>query len=97
MIYRKTDDPLNHDGSMCLYAPDVTVGPDGRYYLFYVLDKVPVVSVAVCDTPEGKYTYLYTGFCAPGDRSRHGAMVTVLGPDMLSIVEKPVFVAPSQP
>ena len=24
---------------MCLYAPDVTVGPDGRYYLYYVLDK----------------------------------------------------------
>ena len=42
---------------MCLYAPDVTVGPDGRYYLFYVLDKLPVVSVAVCDTPAGKYEF----------------------------------------
>ena len=51
VIYRKTDDPLNPDGSMCLYAPDVTVGPDGRYYLFYVLDKVSIVSVAVCDKP----------------------------------------------
>ncbi|SFB25922.1 Glycosyl hydrolases family 43 [Cohnella sp. OV330] len=131
VIYRKTDDPLNPDGSMCLYAPDVTVGPDGRYYLYYVLDKVPVVSVAVCDTPAGKYsfygyvryadgtrlgeregdepqfdpavltegdqTYLYTGFCAPGDRSRHGAMATVLGSDMLTIIEAPVFVAPSEP
>ena len=29
VIYKKTDDPLNPDGSMCLYAPDVTVGPDG--------------------------------------------------------------------
>lgn len=116
---------------MCLYAPDVTIGPDGRYYLYYVLDKVPVVSVAVCDTPAGKYefygyvkyadgtrlgerdgdepqfdpgvltegqlTYLYTGFCAAGDKSRHGAMATVLGPDMLTIVDEPVFVAPSQP
>lgn len=131
VIYKKTDDPLNPDGRMCLYAPDVTVGPDGRYYLYYVLDKVPVVSVAVCDTPagefkfygyvkyadgtrlgeragdepqfdpgvltEGERTYLYTGFCAPGDRSRHGAMATVLGPDMLTIVEEPVFVAPSEP
>ncbi|SEM78499.1 family 43 glycosylhydrolase [Paenibacillus sp. OK076] len=131
VIYRKTDDPLNPDASMCLYAPDVTVGPDGRYYLYYVLDKVPVVSVAVCDTPagqyefygyvkyadgtrlgerdgdepqfdpgvltEGEHTYLYTGFCAPGDQSRHGAMVTVLGPDMLMIVDEPAFVAPSQP
>lgn len=42
---------------MALYAPDVTVGPDGRYYLYYVLDKVNVVSVAVCDTPAGKYEF----------------------------------------
>ncbi|MFP4016564.1 MAG: family 43 glycosylhydrolase [Halanaerobiales bacterium] len=131
VIYEKTDDPLNPDGSMCLYAPDVTVGPDGRYYLYYVLDKVPVVSVAVSDTPAGKYefygyvhyedgtrlgerendqpqfdpgvltegekTYLYTGFCSKGDRSRKGAMATVLGSDMLTIIEEPVFVAPSEP
>ena len=56
-IYRKTDDPLNPDGKMCLYAPDVTVGPDGRYYLYYVLDKVSFVSVAVFDTTAGKYKY----------------------------------------
>ena len=58
IIYKKTQDPENPDGTMCLYAPDVTVGPDGRYYLFYVLDKLPVVSVAVCDTPAGKYEFL---------------------------------------
>ncbi len=131
VIYKKTDDPLNPDGSMCLYAPDVTVGPDGRYYLYYVLDKVSIVSVAVCDTPAGKYefygyvhysdgtrlgeraddqpqfdpgvltegdrTYLYTGFCAVGDKSRKGPMATVLGPDMLTILEEPVFLAPSEP
>ena len=131
VIYRKTDDPLNPDGSMCLYAPDVTVGPDGRYYLYYVLDKVSVVSVAVSDTPAGKFefygyvrypdgtrlgeregdqhqfdpgvltegdrTYLYTGFCPKGDKSRKGCMATVLGPDMLTIVEEPVFVLPSEP
>jgi beta-xylosidase len=57
VIYKKTDDPFNTDGSMCLYAPDVTVGPDGRYYLYYVLDKVDVVSAAVCDTPAGKYKF----------------------------------------
>ena len=131
VIYKKTDDPLNSDGRMCLYAPDVTRGPDGRYYLYYVLDKVSIVSVAVCDTPAGKYnflgyvhyadgthlgkkqgdqpqfdpgvltevdkTYLYTGFCLPGDATRKGAMATVLGADMLTVVEEPVFVAPSQP
>ena len=131
VIYKKTQDPLNPDGHMCLYAPDVTVGPDGRYYLYYVLDKVPVVSVAVCDTPAGAYefygyvhyqdgvrlgekegdepqfdpgvmtegdkTWLYTGFCAIGDTSRTGPMGTVLGPDMLTILEGPVNIAPSQP
>ncbi|MGB4141708.1 MAG: family 43 glycosylhydrolase [Limnochordia bacterium] len=131
VIYKKTDDPLNPDGHMCLYAPDVTQGPDGRYYLYYVLDKVSVVSVAVSTHPAGKYefygyvkypdgtrlgekpgdqpqfdpgvltegdrTYLYTGFCARGDKSRNGAMATVLGPDMLTIMEPPVFVAPSEP
>lgn len=131
VIYKKTDDPLNADGRMCLYAPDVTVGPDGRYYLYYALDKVSAISVAVCDSPAGRFefygyvtyadgtnlgdregdehqfdpgvltegekTYLYTGFCPIGDKSRHGSMATVLGPDMLTIIEEPVFVAPSEP
>jgi len=129
VIYPKTSDPFNKEGKMCLYAPDVTIGPDGRYYLYYVLDKVSVVSVAVCDTPAGRYeflgyvhyedgtllgnrpgdepqfdpgvltegenTYLYTGFCGRGDKSRTGAFVTVLGPDMLTIREAPVRVVPS--
>jgi len=128
VIYPRNEDPLNKDGKMCLYAPDVTIGPDGRYYLYYVLDHVSVVSVAVSDTPAGRYefygyvhyedgtrlgdrpgdepqfdpgvltegdkTYLYTGFCGRGDKSRHGAMATVLGPDMLTIIEEPVFVVP---
>ncbi len=128
VIYLKTEDPLNREGKMCLYAPDVTVGADGRYYLYYVLDHVSVVSVAVCDTPAGRYqfygyvhyadgirlgekggdepqfdpgvltegevTYLYTGFCGPGDKSRTGAMVTVLEKDMLTIKEAPVLVVP---
>lgn len=57
VIYGRCDDPMNKEGKMCLYAPDVTVGPDGRYYLYYVLDKVQVMSVAVCDTPAGKYEF----------------------------------------
>lgn len=57
IIYGRTDDPANPDGDMCLYAPDVTTGPDGRYYLYYVLDHLPVVSVAVCDTPAGRYKF----------------------------------------
>ena len=58
VIFRKTDDPDNRHGRGCLYAPDVTQGPDGRYYLYYVVDKHCWVSVAVCDTPAGKYEFL---------------------------------------
>lgn len=56
VIYRKDQDPAQ-DGRMVLYAPDVQQGPDGRYYLYYVFDKVGFVSVAVCDTPAGKYEF----------------------------------------
>ena len=128
VIFPRDGDPVNADGHMCLYAPDVTRGPDGRYYLYYVYDKVGFVSVAVCDSPAGRYrfygyvhykdgtrlgerpgdepqfdpgvltegdrTYLYTGFCGRGDKTRHGAMCTVLGPDMVTIEEAPVICAP---
>lgn len=57
VIYHRTDDPANEDGEMCLYAPDVTQGEDGRYYLYYVLDQLSIVSVAVCDKPAGKYRF----------------------------------------
>ncbi len=70
VIYKKTQDPLNTDGKMCLYAPDVTVGPDGRYYLYYVLDHVSVVSVAVCDTPAGNYEFY--GYVHDKDEKRLG-------------------------
>lgn len=58
VIFKRTDDPANSDDRGCLYAPDVTVGPDGRYYLFYVLDNQCFVSVAVSDTPNGKFSFL---------------------------------------
>lgn len=70
VIYPKTSDPFNKDGHMCLYAPDVTQGPDGRYYIYYVLDKVNVISVAVCDTPAGKYEFL--GYVHYKDGTRVG-------------------------
>lgn len=129
VIYPRNEDPLNQSGDMLLFAPDVTVGPDGRYYLYYVLDGLRVVSVAVCDTPAGRYqfygyvhyedgvrlgeapddepqfdpgvltegdvTWLYTGFCMADDADRHGAMVTALDADMLTIRRKPEFVVPS--
>lgn len=57
VIYERNADPENKAGKMCLYAPDVTQGPDGRYYLYYALDKLPIISVAVCDSPAGKYEF----------------------------------------
>lgn len=130
VIYPRNEDPLNKDGKMCLYAPDVTIGPDGRYYLYYVLDKVSVISVAVCDTPAGKYeflgyvhypdgtrlgdkkgdepqfdpgvltegdvTYLYSGFCGHGDKSRTGAKVITLEKDMLTVKTGPDPVIPGK-
>jgi arabinoxylan arabinofuranohydrolase len=128
VIFKKTDDPLNTDGSMNLYAPDVTRGPDGRYYLYYVLDKADVVSVAVCSSPAGKYeffgyvrypdgtlygrkegdiqqfdpgvlteggkTYLYTGQCWPGDKTKKGSLAAVLDSDMITITQGPLFIIP---
>lgn len=57
-IYHKTQDPLNPDGKYNMYAPDVVQGEDGRFYLYYGFDEfISQVSIAVCDTPAGKYEY----------------------------------------
>ena len=57
VIYRKNQDPMNRLGLRILFAPDVTVGPDGRYYLYYAYDFLGVMGVAVCDTPDGQYRF----------------------------------------
>lgn len=57
IIYRKGQDPMNAAGLRLLFAPDVTQGPDGRFYLFYAFDFLGVMGVAVCDTPAGEYTF----------------------------------------
>ena len=57
VIYRKEQDPGNRLGIRSLYAPDVTRGPDGRYYLYYAFDFLGEIGVAVCNTPAGKYEF----------------------------------------
>lgn len=57
VIYTRKQDPANRLGVRSLYAPDVTKGPDGRYYLFYAFDFMGQIGVAVCDTPAGKFQY----------------------------------------
>ncbi|MEK5377846.1 MULTISPECIES: family 43 glycosylhydrolase [Paenibacillus] len=58
VIYEKTQDPMCNDPEKrMLYAADVQVGPDGRYYLYYAFDLLGVIAVAVSDTPAGKYEF----------------------------------------
>ena len=63
--YRATQDALYSEERPYMYAPDVVQGNDGRYYLYYSLSGYKgnggywgPISVAVCDTPDGKYEYL---------------------------------------
>lgn len=59
VIYRKEQEPLwNGINAKYMYAPDVVQGVDGRYYLYYSMENTEVISVAVCDSPAGKYEFL---------------------------------------
>jgi hypothetical protein len=56
VIYKREQHP---DKSLKgnLFAPDVAKGPDGKFYLYYVIQDSNTMSVAVCDTPAGQYEY----------------------------------------
>lgn len=66
VIYRKNQDPINRLGLRLLFAPDVTCGPDGRYYLYYAFDFLGRMGVAVSDRPEGPFTYYGHVKCPDG-------------------------------
>lgn len=64
VIYRAEQDP-DYKNRPYMYAPDVVRGNDGKYYLYYCMSGdygvggyYGPISVAVCDTPAGKYEYL---------------------------------------
>lgn len=59
-IYRRNQDPVNPKGRQYMNAPDVCMGPDGRYYLYYQLQMENTTSVAVSDKPEGPFEYYGT-------------------------------------
>jgi len=63
--YSAKQDALYSKERPYMYAPDVVRGNDERYYLYYCLAGNKgdggyhgPISVAVCDTPDGKYEYL---------------------------------------
>ena len=68
---------LNTPGIHALWAPDVVQGSDGRFYLYYCLDFLPEIGVAVCDTPAGKYEFL--GFVRDADQTVLGRRADDLG------------------
>lgn len=63
--FSAAQDPLSKEtGREYIYAPDCVRGNDGKYYLYYCLsgDKgvggyFGPIGVAVCDTPDGKFTF----------------------------------------
>ncbi|MDO4337298.1 MAG: family 43 glycosylhydrolase [Eubacteriales bacterium] len=62
--YSGRQDPLATEEWKYLYAPDVVQGNDGKFYLYYCLSGYAgkggyqgPISVAVCDTPDGKYEF----------------------------------------
>ena len=64
-IVPKKPEDVNAPGIHAMWAPDVIYGPDGRYYLYYCLDFLPEIAVAVCDEPAGSYEFL--GFVRHSD------------------------------
>lgn len=62
--YSAGQDPLYSEKMPYMFAPDVAQGNDGRFYLYYCMagergrgGYSNPISVAVCDTPDGRYEY----------------------------------------
>lgn len=56
-IYNRRQHPHKEE-RMLLFAPDVVQGIDKRYYLYYSIAHSSRMSVAVCDSPAGRFEYL---------------------------------------
>ncbi len=56
-IQPKRESDLNPKGVHAMWAPDVVKGLDGKYYLYYCLDFLPEIGVAVADDPAGPFEY----------------------------------------
>lgn len=74
--YRAEQDPHYSEECPYMFAPDCVQGKDGRYYLYYMLAGYQgrygyrgPISVAVCDTPDGAFSYY--GFVRNPDGSEY--------------------------
>ena len=86
VLYSTKDDPANADGSQTGFAPDCVQGPDGRYYLFYCLNRGSNVSVAVADKPAGPFSYY--GKVHHADGRLYGSAGSVFGFDPGVLIDK---------
>jgi len=61
VIFKKKDVPPYFSDNTILWAPDVTRGKDGRYYLYFFVGKARPndnrIRVAVSSSPAGPFTY----------------------------------------
>lgn len=58
VIFRRADDPTPVGRwQNYMWAPDCIQGPDGRYYLYYAMEWLNRIGVAVCDAPAGKFKF----------------------------------------
>lgn len=60
----------NQLGYRCMWAPDCTVGSDGRYYLYYCFDFDNRICVAVSHQPDGPFTF--HGYVKHSDGTLYG-------------------------
>lgn len=59
VIFRREQEPAAPKFKITngLAAPDMVQGADGRFYLYYFMGGTKMISVAVCNTPAGKYDF----------------------------------------
>jgi len=105
--YTSEHDPHATEKRHHMYAPDCVQGNDGKYYLYYCLqgygenyNQEGIISVAVCDTPDGKFEYLgdvrtpngkpYQHFCMfdPGVMNDNGKIYLYYGAGSMKMFSK---------
>lgn len=59
VIYERENDPRYGKGPLnAMFASDVIKASDGKYYMYYTLGYCGYISIAVSDSPAGKYEFL---------------------------------------